>query len=89
MVPVEVAIELENGERMNRIWDGKDRWHRIEIQTDAQIRWAMLDPHDKIAFEINRNNNSLTAKSSDTVMLKLGSQCLFWLENLVQCITSF
>lgn len=89
MVPVEVAIELESGERINQIWDGKERWHRIEVQTDSEIKWAIIDPQDKMALEVNRNNNSLTAKTSDTVMLKLGSQCLFWLENLVQWITSF
>jgi len=89
VVPVDVEIELEGGEKIRQVWDGKERWHRIEMETDSEIRSAILDPESKIALDINLNNNSLTARSCDSVMMKLSSQCLFWMETLMHGITCF
>jgi hypothetical protein len=89
IIPVEVEIELENGEKIRRIWDGKERWHRIEIETIFRIKSAVVDPDNKIALEINVNNNSLTAQSSDSLMMRLAGECLFWLENWMHLITCF
>ena len=89
IIPVDVIIELEDGEKIKQIWDGKERWHKIEIETDSKIKAAVIDPENKIALDININNNSLTVRSSDSVMMKLSTQCLFWLETLMHCITCF
>jgi len=89
VIPVEAVIELKNGEKIKQIWDGKERWHKIEIETDSKIKSAIIDPDNKIALDININNNSLTARSCDSVMMKLSTQCLFWLETLFHCITCF
>jgi len=89
VIPVEVVIELEDGETIKQIWDGKERWHKIEIETDSKIKWAIIDPDNKIALDININNNSLTARSCDSIMMKLSTHCLFWLETLLHCITCF
>jgi hypothetical protein len=89
VLPVEVEIELDNGERIRKNWNGKERWHRIEIRTDSKIKSAVLDPENKIALEIDVNNNSLTRDSSDKTMMKLAAECLFWLENWMQWISCF
>ncbi len=89
VIPVDVVIELEDGERIEQIWDGKERWHKIEIETDSKIEAALIDPENKIALDINVNNNSLTVRSSDSVMMKLSTQCLFWMETLMHWITCF
>ncbi|KPL01009.1 MAG: hypothetical protein AMJ91_02115 [candidate division Zixibacteria bacterium SM23_73_3] len=87
VIPVDVLIELEDGGRIKHTWDGKERWHEIEIETDSKIRSAVVDPENKLALDINVNNNSLTAKSCDSVMMKLSTQCLFWLEIWMHWIT--
>jgi len=89
VIPVDVVIELEDGERIEQIWDGKERWLKIEMETDSEIKSAIIDPENKIALDINVNNNSLTARSSDSVRMKLSTQCLFWLETLMHWITCF
>jgi hypothetical protein len=89
IIPVDVIIELEDGEKIKQIWDGKERWLKIEIETDSKIKSAIIDPENKIALDININNNSLTVRSSDSVMMKLSTQCLFWLEALIHYITCF
>jgi hypothetical protein len=89
IVPAEVLIELQDGEEIRQVWDGKERWTRIEVETDSKIRAATIDPEDKIALDINVNNNSLTAKVNDSVLMKLSAQSLFWLEILVDWMTCF
>ncbi len=89
ILPVEVEIELVDGKRIRQWWDGKQRWHRIEIETESKIKSATIDPENRIALEINVNNNSLTLESSDAVMMRLAGECLFWLENWMHWMTCF
>jgi hypothetical protein len=88
-IPVEVLIELEDGEKIERTWDGKERWHKLVLETKSKIKSATIDPEDKIVLDIDVNNNSLTKKSQDSVIFKLCSLYLFWMETFVQWITSF
>jgi aminopeptidase N len=89
ILPVEVLIELEDGEKIRQVWDGNERWTRIEVETDSEIKAATIDPENKIALDINVNNNSLTAKANDSVLMKISAQPLFWLEILVSWMTCF
>jgi hypothetical protein len=88
-IPVEVLIELEDGEKINKIWDGQERWYKIELETKSKIKSATIDPENKIVLDLDVNNNSLTTKSQDSVIFKLCSQYLFWMETFIQWVTSF
>jgi hypothetical protein len=88
-IPVEVLIELEDGQKIEKVWDGKERCHRLELETKSQIKSATVDPENKIVLDINVNNNSLTIRSQDLAIFELCSQYLFWMETLIQWITSF
>jgi hypothetical protein len=89
VMPVDVLIELEDGKKIKEAWDGKERWYNIVRETDSKIQSAVIDPEEKIAFEININNNSLTAKTCESAIMKLSTGCLFWLENLMHWVTCF
>jgi len=88
-IPVEILIELEDGKRIEKIWDGKKRWYRIELKTKSRIESVMVDPENKIVLDIDVNNNSLTTKSQDSAIFKLCSQYLFLMQTFIQWITSF
>ena len=88
-IPVEILIELEDGEKIERIWNGKARWHRLELETKSKIKSATIDPQNKIVLDIDMNNNSLITKSQDSAIFKLCSQYFFWMETFVQWMTSF
>ncbi|MCK4427464.1 MAG: hypothetical protein KAW16_03160, partial [candidate division Zixibacteria bacterium] len=88
-IPIEVLIELEDGEKIERIWDGKERWHKLVLETKSKIKSAIIDPGNKVVLDIDVNNNSQTTKSQDAVIFKLCSQYLFWMETSLQWITSF
>jgi hypothetical protein len=89
IMPVDVLIELEDGKTIRQDWDGKERWHRIELETNSRIKTAIVDPEDKLALDINVNNNSLTTEAEDSVVLKLFAQSLWWAEWLVHFITAY
>ena len=89
IMPVDVLMELEDGKKIKETWDGKERWHKIVRETDSKIQSAVIDPEDKIAFDVNVNNNSLTAKTCDSAIMKLSTGCLFWLETLMHWLTCF
>ncbi len=88
-IPVEVAVELEDGERIERIWGGEEGWHRLVLETKSKIKSATIDPQNRIVLDVDVNNNSLTRKSQDSVIFRLCSLYLFWMETFVQWITSF
>ncbi len=88
-IPVEVLIELEDGEKIKKTWGGKARWHRLELETKSRIKSATIDPENKIVLDIDVNNNSLITKSQDSAIFKLCSQYFFWMETFVQWMTSF
>jgi hypothetical protein len=89
VMPVDVLIELEDGETIRQNWDGRERWHSIEMETNSRIKSAIVDPEDKLALDVNVNNNSLTTDAEDSVILKLFSQSLNWSEWLIHFISSY
>lgn len=89
VLPMDVEIKLEDGGIIKEIWDGKERWHKIEIETDSKNISAIMDPQDKITLDVNVNNNSLTVRSEDSAIMKLSTQSFFWFETLMHWITCF
>ena len=54
VIPVDVEIKFENGERVRERWDAQDRWVRYEYQKKAKIVSVEIDPDHKLQF--NRDN---------------------------------
>lgn len=89
IMPVEVLIELEDGQTIAKDWDGADRWVEYEIETGSKIRSAAVDPDNKILLDVDTNNNGLTTKSQRLALFKIGSHLLFSWETLIQWLTAF
>jgi hypothetical protein len=89
VIPMDVEIQLEDGQKIREFWEGKERWYKIKQKTNAKIRSAMIDPDEKNVLDINFNNNSLRAESNDPVLMKISAHCLFGLENLIHLLTCF
>ncbi|HVP36380.1 MAG TPA: M1 family metallopeptidase [Terriglobales bacterium] len=84
ILPVDVLIELENGEKIRQTWDGKEKWFRLKLETKAKIRSAVVDPDNKIVLDLNVNNNGLSVRPHRWPVFKFFSDYLFWMESLVQ-----
>ncbi len=56
VMPVEVQLTTQNGEKFFKKWDGKDRYGKIVFVTKAEPGDIVLDPKDMI-LDKNRLNN--------------------------------
>jgi hypothetical protein len=89
IIPVDILIELENGEKIRESWDGKEKWYKLKLNTKAKIKSALVDPENKIVLDLNVNNKGLSIKSHRWPVFKFFSDYLFWMESFVQWIVNF
>jgi hypothetical protein len=84
IMPVEAQIKLENGEKLKKYWDGKDKWIKLKLETKAKIKSATLGPKYVNILDVNINNNALSTDPYRWPLLKFFSDYLFWMESVVQ-----
>lgn len=82
-LPVELLVHLANGQELMLSWDGKARSHTFTIPGQTPVRWAQLDPKQKLYMDTNVINNSLTLNPSKSPAAKFATKFLFWLEWLL------
>jgi hypothetical protein len=81
VMPIDVEIKFDNGDKVREHWDGQDRWVRYEYQKKAKIESVEVDPDHKINFDRNNFNNSQTAEPNRAPARKLTN---YW-----TCISQF
>lgn len=57
IMPVDVEVDLGNGEKVVKRWDGKDESTIITIETEKKPKSVKVDPDDRI-MDSNRLNNT-------------------------------
>jgi hypothetical protein len=83
VMPVEVEIKFDNGEKIREHWDGQSRWTRFGYQKKAKIVSAELDPDHAVQIDRNNFNNSYTAEPHGKPAHKVANYWLF----IVQCLS--
>ncbi|MGA8490438.1 MAG: M1 family metallopeptidase [Terriglobales bacterium] len=81
VMPVDVEIKFDNGDKVREHWDGQDRWVRYAYQKKAKIESVEVDPDHKICFDRNNFNNSRTGEANGAAARKLAN---YW-----TCISQF
>ena len=76
VMPVEVEIVFDNGEKVREHWDGKDRWTRFAYQKKAKVVSAEIDPDHTVQIDRNDFNNSFTVDANAKPAHKVAN---FWL----------
>ena len=76
VMPVEVEIKFDDGEKIREHWDGQSRWIRFSYLKKAQVESAELDPDHRIFLDRNNFNNSYVVKENLRPALKLSN---YWL----------
>jgi len=71
VIPVDVEIKFDNGDKVREHWDGQERWVRYAYQKKAKIESVEVDPDHKIQFDRNNFNNSRTAEANGAPARKL------------------
>lgn len=69
ILPVEILLETTRGEKLRRIYDGKEKEIYLDFQTKDKVIRVELDP-DSMIPDINRLNNSIPRKVIYTSKIK-------------------
>lgn len=77
ILPVEVEIKFDNGEKLREHWDGQDRWVRYAYQKKAKIESVEIDPEHKIFLDHNNFNNSYVTEARGGAARKLENYWVF------------
>ena len=89
VVPVDVEIKFDNGEKVREHWDGQDRWVRYTYEKKAKVESVEIDPDHKIQFDRNNFNNSRTAKPNRAAARKLANYFGFVSQFLAQILAGW
>ncbi len=77
VMPVEVEIKFDNGEKVREHWDGVSRWTKFTYEKKAKVVSAEIDPDHKILIDRNDFNNSRTVEGKGKAARKLANYWLF------------
>jgi hypothetical protein len=78
VMPVDVEIKFENGEKLREHWDGVNRWTRFgPYEKKTKIASAEIDPDHKIHIDRNDFNNSYTAEANAKPARKVENYWMF------------
>jgi hypothetical protein len=86
VMPVEVEIKFDNGEKVREHWDGVSRWTKFEYDKKAKVVSAEIDPDHKVQIDRNDFNNSYTAEADGTPARKVANYWLFMTQWLSQAL---
>jgi aminopeptidase N len=86
VMPVEVEVKFDNGEKVREHWDGVGRWTRFSYQKKAKVVSAELDPDHTILIDRNNFNNSYTAVPNAKPAHKLANYWLFLTQYVSQAM---
>jgi aminopeptidase N len=76
VMPVEVEIKFDNGEKVREHWDGQSRWTRFGYLKKAKVESAEIDPDHTVQIDRNNFNNSYRVEPNGKAAHKLAN---YWL----------
>src|ERR1700689_2515099 len=77
VMPVDVEIKFENGERVREHWDGVGRWTKFTYDKKTKVESAEPDPDHKIQIDRDDFNNSYTAEAHVKPRWKISNYWVF------------
>jgi Peptidase family M1 domain len=86
VMPIEVEIKFDNGEKIREHWDGQSRWTRFSYLKKAKVVSAEIDPDHSIHLDRNNFNNSYVVQADAKATYKLSNCWQFLTQLLGQAI---
>ena len=87
IAPVEVLVAFKDGSLRREGWDGQYRWKKFTYYSDSPVSYAIVDPENKLALDVNINNNSKVVRDPGYRSLaarKYASKWMFWVQNYLE-----
>jgi aminopeptidase N len=83
MMPIDIEVKFENGEKTREHWDGQSRWSRFGYQKKSKVASVELDPDHEIHIDRNNFNNSLLLEANTKPTRKISNYWMF----VTQCFS--
>jgi hypothetical protein len=77
VLPVEVEVKFDNGEKVREHWDGQSRWTRFGYQKKTKVISAEIDPDHTVQLDRDKFNNSFVEEPNSKPTNKLSTYWLF------------
>ncbi|HUO13372.1 MAG TPA: M1 family aminopeptidase, partial [Verrucomicrobiae bacterium] len=86
VMPVEVEIKFDNGEKVREHWDGQGRWVRFSYQKKAKVVSAEIDPDHTVQIDRNNFNNSYVVEANTRPTNKISTYWVFVTQWMAQAL---
>jgi hypothetical protein len=87
VMPIDVEIRFENGDKVREHWDGASRWTRLgPYDKKTKVESAEIDPAQNIQIDRNDFNNSNTAEANGKPARKVANYWQFMTQWLGQAL---
>ena len=83
VIPVEIEVTFENGDKKTVVWDGRGGQKVFKFDNESGIVSAHIDPSQKVYLDINFTNNSLTKALNKKPILKYAAKSQNWMQALI------
>ena len=77
IMPIDIEVKFENGEKVREHWDGQTRWTRFGYQRKSKVASVEIDPDHTIHLDRNNFNDSLVVEPNAKPTHKLSNYWLF------------
>ena len=77
IIPIDIEVKFENGEKVREHWDGQNRWTRFGYQKKTKLASVEIDPDDTIHLDRDNFNNSLVVEPDPRPTYKISTYWLF------------
>jgi len=86
VMPIDVEIKFDNGEKIREHWDGQSRWTRFSYLKKAKVVSAEIDPDHSVHLDRNNFNNSYVVQANAKPTYKLSNYWQFLTQFMSQAI---
>ncbi len=86
VMPVDVEVKFENGEKIREHWDGASRWTKFSYDKKSKVESAEIDPDHKIVIDRNDFNNSYTDEANGKPARKIENYWQFMTQWIGQAL---
>ena len=86
VMPVEVEIKFDNGEKLREHWDGVSRWTKFTYEKKAKVVSAEIDPDHTIQIDRNDFNDSYLVEANTKPTHKVENYFMFVSQWLAQAL---
>jgi hypothetical protein len=88
-IPIDLLAVFDDGTEILENWDGQYRWKKFTYRTPSRITKAVVDPGFKLVSDVNRTNNSRTAKPDKVAAYKWTNKWLAWFQHALEFFSLF